>query len=155
MSHSSKALRRFNHLINETEEAYHDASIRLGLSYSVMQILYTVYDYGDGHRCPIREVCARTGISKQTINSALRKLEGEGIIRLEQAGGKRKDVCLTERGLALTQHTVAKIMDVENAVLASWEPEDVETYLTLSERYLNAFRNGIKNLEEDRGTGEA
>ena len=47
MPHGSKALRRFNHLFSETTEAYHDASVRLGLSYSMMQILYTVYDYGD------------------------------------------------------------------------------------------------------------
>lgn len=146
MSHGSKALRRFNHLFNETTQAYHDASVRLGLSHSMMQILYTVYDCGDGRRCPLRDVCVQTGISKQTINSALRKLEGEGIARLEQTGGKRKDVCLTEKGLALAQRTVARIMEVEDGVFASWQPEDVETYLTLTQRYLTAFRQGIQNL---------
>lgn len=150
MPHGSKALRRFNHLLSETAEAYHDASVRLGLSYSMMQILYTVYDYGDGRRCPLREVCVQTGISKQTINSALRRLEGEGIARLEQTGGKRKDVCLTEAGLALARRTVARIMAVEDGVFASWRPEDVETYLTLTKRYLTAFREGIQNLEPEQ-----
>lgn len=150
MPHGSKALRRFNHLFNETTEAYHDASVRLGLSHSMMQILYTVYDYGNGRRCPLREVCVQTGISKQTINSALRKLEGEGIARLEQAGGKRKDVCLTEKGLALARRTVARIMEVEDGVFASWRPEDVETYLALTQRYLTAFREGIQSLETER-----
>ena len=76
MPHGSKALRRFNHLLSETAEAYHDASVRLGLSYSMMA--------------------------------------------------------------------------VEDGVFASWRPEDVETYLTLTERYLTAFREGIQNLEPEQ-----
>ena len=45
---------------------------------------------------------------------------------------------------------VARIMAVEDGVFASWRPEDVETYLTLTERYLTAFREGIQNLEPEQ-----
>lgn len=103
MPRSSRALRRFNYLLSETDAAYHEAASRLGLSDSVMQILYTVCDSDSGERCPLSEVCRRTGISKQTINSALRRLEADGIVRLEQAGGRSKDVCLTRRGGELAQ----------------------------------------------------
>ena len=150
MEHSSKNLRRLNHLLSETNAAYHEAAARLGLSDSVSQILYTVCAYDDGYRCPLHKICVETGISKQTINSALRKLEGEGIARLEQAGAKRKDVCLTERGLALAERTVARILEVEDGVFASWQPEDVEAYLTLTQRYLTAFREGIQSLGTER-----
>ena len=112
MAHSSSAMRRFNHL---------------------------VYDFPDG-RCALQEICRWSGTSKQTINSALRRLEAEGVLYLEQAGGKRKTVCLTEAGRSLAERTVAKIMEAENAVFAAWPPEALETYLTLTERYLAAFR---------------
>lgn len=59
-------------------------------------------------------------------------------------------MCLTEAGLALARRTVARIMAVEDGVFASWRPEDVETYLTLTERYLTAFREGIQNLEPEQ-----
>ena len=146
MPRSSRALRRFNYLLSETDAAYHEAASRLGLSDSVMQILYTVCDSDSGERCPLSEVCRRTGISKQTINSALRQLEAGGIVRLEQAGGRSKDVCLTRRGGELAQDTVVNIIQAEDAVLASWPEEDVAAYLSLTERYLDTFRDEIKKL---------
>ena len=145
MEHSSKNLRRLNHLLSETNAAYHEAAARLGLSDSVSQILYTVCAYGCEYRCPLHRICTETGISKQTINSALRRLEGEGYVYLEQAGGKRKDVCLTAEGIALAERTVSRIIAAENAVFASWRPEDVEAYLELTEQYLTAFRREAGN----------
>ena len=140
MGHSSTALRRLNHLICETDAVYHEAALWLGLSDSVMQILYTVCNYGDGRRCPLQEVRVQTGISKQTINSALRKLEAEGIVYLEQAGGKSKDVCLTPQGEALAGRTAARVIQMENHILASWPEDEVAAYLTLMEKYLTSFR---------------
>lgn len=148
MPRSSRALRRFNYLLSETDAAYHEAASRLGLADSVMQILYAVYDSAEGDRCPLSEVCRCTGISKQTINSALRKLEADGVVRLERAGGRNKDVCLTQRGMALARSTAAKIIEAEDAVLASWPAQDVEAYLSLTERYLTAFREEIKNWDQ-------
>ena len=145
MGYESKALRRCNHLLGETAAVYREVSARLGLSHSVMQILYTVLE-GGGVRRPLQEVCVQTGISKQTINSALRKLEAEGCVRLEPAGGRNKDVCLTPEGEALAGRTVARIMAMENAVFASWPEEDVEAYLALLERYLAGFQAQAEGL---------
>ena len=145
MGCESKALGRFNYLLGETTAAYREVSARLGLSHSVMQILYAVLE-GGGTRRPLQEVCVKTGVSKQTINSALRKLEAEGYVRLEQAGGRNKDVCLTPAGEALAGRTVARIMAAENAVFASWPEEDVEAYLMLTERYLTGFRAQAEGL---------
>lgn len=146
MEHSSKNLRRLNHLLSETNAAYHEVSARLGLSDSVTQILYTICAYDDGCRCPLHRIRTETGISKQTINSALRKLEREGIVYLEQAEGKRKDVCLTPAGAALAERTVSQVIVAENAVFASWPEEDVEAYLALTEKYLTAFRAEAKAI---------
>lgn len=43
-------------------------------------------------------------MTKQTVNSALRRMEGDGLIYLESAG-RGKDVCLTPEGEALVQRT--------------------------------------------------
>lgn len=145
MEHSSKVLRRLNYLLSETNAAYHKVSARLGLSDSVLQILYTICDCGDGYRCPLHQIRVETGISKQTINSALRKLEREGLAYLKQSGGKHKDVCLTPEGVVLAERTVAKLIAAENAVFASWSEEDVKSYLELTEKYLAAFRREAKN----------
>ena len=71
-------IKRFNYLNNEIESAYHDAALKLELSDSAMIILYTVCN--NGENCPLSDIYHLSGISKQTINSAVRKLEKDEII---------------------------------------------------------------------------
>ena len=145
MDGMSKELRRFNYLMGEIDAAYHEAALNLGLSDSAMRILYVLCGCGS-FRCSLREVCLCSGPSKQTVNSALRKLEGEGLAFLEPIGTKGKDVCLTDAGQALAEGTVARLIAVEDAILGSWPAEDVEKYLSLAEQYLTAFREKAKHL---------
>ena len=145
MDGMSKELRRFNYLMGEIDAAYHEAALNLGLSDSAMRILYVLCGCGS-FRCSLREVCLCSGLSKQTVNSALRKLEGEGLAFLEPIGTKGKDVCLTDAGQALAEGTVARLIAVEGAILGSWPAEDVEKYLSLAEQYLTAFREKAKHL---------
>lgn len=146
MGNRLKELRRLNYLMGETDAAYHEAALRLGLSDSAMRILYAVCDRGSGFRCSLRDVCRSSGLSKQTVNSALRKLEGEGLAFVEPVGAKSKDVCLTEAGRALAERTALRLIAVENAIFDGWPAQDVEQYLALTEKYLTAFRSEIKNL---------
>lgn len=142
--YSSKDMKRFNHLLGEIEGVYHHISYKLGLSDSAMTILYTICDNGDS--CPLQDICHRSGLSKQTINSALRKLEAEGIVYLEVMGVKNKNVCLTEKGIHLAKGTAIRVLQAENEILASWQREDVKMYLELTERFLLALREKAKEL---------
>ena len=139
--YSSQEMRCFSYLVGETDALYHALARRLGLSDSVMGLLFVLCD--EGGACPLRLVLRRSGLSKQTVNSALRRLEAEGAVYLEPLGrGKR--VCLTEAGRALAEATVVRVMDAENAVLAAWPEEDVESYLRLTERYFVDLREKTK-----------
>lgn len=142
--YTSSEMKRFNYLLGETEAAYHDVSLRLGLSDSAMKILYAICDRGES--CLLQEICRSSGLSKQTVNSAIRKLEGAGILRLEQAGAKSKRVCLTEAGKTLAGQTALRMIRMENEIFASWPKEDVETYLALTERFLTNFREKAAEL---------
>lgn len=146
-AYSSKDMKRFNHLLGEIEAVYHEMALKFGQSDSVMNILYTICDYGES--CPLQEICRRSGISKQTINSGLRKLEAEGIVYLEQAGVRGKNVCFTEKGKELAEDTAIRVIEAENGILASWPKEDVEKYLELTERFLIAIKEKAKEI--DRG----
>lgn len=143
----SKALKRFNYLSVEIGAAYHEMSLKLGLSDSAMQILYTVCDCGTNGACPLQTICRQTGISKQTINSALRKLESEGILHLEQAGKKGKNVCLTDAGKNLAERTAMRMIAAENEIWDTWQAEEIEAYLTLTEKFLHQFQEKTKNLK--------
>lgn len=142
----SKELRRFNYLLGETDGVYHDAAVRMGLSDSVMRILYCLCCEGDP--CPLRTVVRQSGASKQTINSALRRLEGEGAVRLEPGQGRGKNVRLTEKGRALAERTVLPLMRIEDEIYSSWSREDVLKNLELTERFLAALREKTRQLEQ-------
>lgn len=143
-SFTSKDLKHFNHLITEMDAAYHEISLKLGLSDSAMSILYTICNYGES--CLLQDICRQSGLSKQTINSALRKLETGNILYLEMAGAKSKRVTLTDAGKALAQKTALQVINTENEIFASWSREDVEKYLELTEDYLTALKEKAKQL---------
>lgn len=87
-----------------------------------------------------------SGASKQTINSALRKLESEKIVYLEVFEGRKKKVYLTEKGRRLAKDTVLRIIEAENEIFASWSEEEKSLYIGLTQRYLADFKEKIKEL---------
>lgn len=135
-------MKHFNLLLSEIDAAYHDAALRLGLSDSAMLILYTIC-WCDGE-CLLSNITS--GASKQTINSALRKLEADNIVCLEAFEGRKKKVRLTEEGNQFVKDTVFRLIEVENAIFNIWSDEEKNTYIELTRRYLTDFRERIKEL---------
>ena len=140
----SAQMKRLNYLTSEIDGVYHQAALKLGLSDSEMMILYAICNEGDS--CLLHDICRYSGASRQTINSGLRKLEKAGRVTLEACGGKKKRVCLTEQGGELVRNTVVRVIQAENDILDSWLEEERETYLKLTWKYLEAFRNKAKEL---------
>lgn len=137
-------MERFNFLLTEIDAVYHEAALKLGLSDSAMLILYTVCSREGA--CPLNDITRTSGVSKQTINSALRKLEAEEIVCLETMGARRKRVCLTEKGKRLAERTVFRLIEAENEILGSWSEDEQMIYMELTQRYLNLFKEKIKEM---------
>ncbi len=137
-------MHRFNYFQGELDAAYHEAALKLGLSDSAMRILYTVCD--NGECCLLQDICRHSGLSKQTINSALRKLEQDGIVYLEKVSAKSKNVCLTDAGKALAARTARRILELEDAVFSQWSEEDIQKYLYLTEKFLVDFKKNSAKL---------
>ncbi len=137
-------MKRFNLLSSEITAAYHEATFKLGLSDSTMLILYTTYC--NNGECLLSDITFMSGASKQTINSALRKLETEDIVYLKSFEGRKKKVCLTEKGRQLADNTASKLIQIENEIFDSWSDEKTNLYIELTEQYLAAFKEKIKEL---------
>lgn len=140
MNTSSKELRRLNYLFSETNALYHEAAQKLGLSFSEMAVLYTLCSEG---KCGISDVCRLMGVQKQTVNSALRKLERDDIVRLEALDGKQKLIDLTPKGNRFVKKTIAKLIEAENRVLGGWSEAERREYLRLTEKYLCDFKKEV------------
>lgn len=137
-------LHRINCLGNEMEALYHQAALKLGVSDSVLCVLYMLYDKQGS--CLLQDICRDSWLTKQTVHSAIRKLEEENLVYLKQHTGKTKRVHLTAAGMALCQNTVAKLMEAECAAFSRWTEEEVAEHLRLMEKYNDCFRKQIENL---------
>lgn len=137
-------LHRINYLNAEMNALYHQASRRIGLADSEMTILYVLYDQGGS--CMLGDIYQQSGISKQTINSALRKLEAEQAIRLEQYTGRSKRVVLTPIGEELSQKTAARVFQAESNAFSSWTEEEIHAHIHNLERYIASFREEVERL---------
>ena len=84
----------YTYLAGEINALYHDAAVKMGISDSVQNILYVICEKGD--QCLQSDISKLTGISRQTINSAIRKLEKDEIIYLK-TGKRKKYGCLFNR----------------------------------------------------------
>lgn len=136
--------KRYSYLTSEIDAAYHRAALKLGLSDSAMRILYTICLRGES--CALGEIVSLSGISKQTVNSALRKLEKDGIVYLETTNGRKKTVHLTKDGKILAQGTAGRVLQMEDEIFSVWTEEELETYLELTGKYLSSFKEKVKEL---------
>lgn len=144
-------VKRFNYIMTEMNAAYHSVAQRLGLSDSAMLILYSICE-NDGTR-PLSEICKSSGLSKQTVGSSLHKLSSDGYIDLNE-NGRKKTAVLTEKGRKLADKTVMWVIRSENEIYAEWSGEELESYLSLTQRFLDSFREKTANLRLDKNKEE-
>lgn len=137
-------LRRFNYLCSEIDAAYHDASVKCGLSNSEMDILYTIYDKGEG--CSQSSVCKLSGVSRQTIHSAIKKMEKNGWIFQKAGEGRLMRIFLTEKGRAVMEEKLMPIVEAENEVFGNWTESERAELLRLTQKYLVDFRQKISGM---------
>lgn len=134
-----------NCLSNDMNALYHQAARKLGVADSVSIVSYALYEKGDG--CALYDVYTESGVSKQTINSAIRKLETDGVLYLEQDKGKAKRIRLTESGKRFVRQTAEPLFEAECSAFRGWTDEELAMYLHLMERYNNAFRTEIEKWD--------
>lgn len=141
---SKGPMHRLNLLNSEIDATYHEATLKLGLTDSAMIVLYTLCMLGGSGL--LSRIIALSGLSKQTINSALRGLEAQGVLFLQADSGRRKKVCLTEKGQELAGRTALRLIQMENEIFAAWSQEDREAYIHMTQRFLTALREKVKEL---------
>lgn len=59
---------------------------------------------------------------------------------------EEKKVCITEHGKRLAKRIVFRLIGMENEILGSWSKEERKTYMELTQRYLNSFKEKLKEL---------
>lgn len=143
MMHYLKA-GEYAYLAGEINALYHEAAVKMGFSDSVQNILYVLCE--EGGSCLQSEVSKRTGISRQTINSAIRKLEKDGLTYLKQGTGRNTILCLTEKGEQVVSEKIEPLREMENRIWSEWTTEEQEQYIALTQKYRDGLKKYIPTI---------
>lgn len=152
MERQKTTLAAYNELYKEQDDLYRGAARGFGLSDCAFWVLYALRET----KRPMTQsgICAAVYQPKQTVHSALKKLEGEGFLRLAEGRDRRsKHLVLTERGEALVRCTVDPVMAAETAAMGALTETEQAQLLALQRRYNAALRQYLPQTgEREKGT---
>ena len=135
-------VKRFEQINRKMDGLYHEESTLAGVPDCTGMILYAL-SIADS---PItqKEICEEISMPKQTVNSALKKLENEGIIEFFHKNDRRyKDIHLTEEGKAFSEKTAGVLIQTLcNAFSDLTDSEQLE-FLRLYEKLALSFEDEI------------
>lgn len=137
-------VRQLNTLDGKLDMLYHSAARQFNIPDSILRILYAIYELGNG--CPLADVCRCAGITKQTANSAMRRLEHDGILYLKPDGGKSKRVYLSKLGQEYAERTARRLLDAEARAVSCWTQEELSEYLRLMNKYISSLDEELHRL---------
>ena len=149
----SPLLREYSRLFKEMDDLYHELARRAGLSDSAFDILYTLCMKGDG--CLQKDICEFSSISKQTINSSVRRrcldidyeIPGqEGLIRLSSGKGRDTHIFLTDTGRAMVREKILPVAQMEERAFAQLHPRQQQELLSLTREYVFGFKKLTDSL---------
>ena len=136
----------------ENANIYRQMAKQMNLTDMAMWALYTLR-VEPGEMTQSR-MCEFLHEPKQTINSALKKMEADGLITLQSGSNRRtKTIHLTAAGEALARETADRVAETEQQALAQFSEEEADQLFSLLRR-LNAlmidiFPQTVRNQEEE------
>ena len=131
----------YNQLLKECDNIYHDAAARAGLSDCAFWILYSLHDAD--HTITQSEIGDNASMPRQTVNSALKKLEKDGYLTLEKINGKMgKAIQLTQQGVRFVEAHIVPVTAAEERA-CDFFPD------TEKEAFLKTFRSLVGRLRAE------
>ncbi len=137
-------MKEFNRIFKECNHIYHDIALKLGLSDSGFDILYTLCEIGDG--CLQKDICDATMLSKQTIHSSVQKLAKDGYLSLQPGKGRDLHIHLTSAGKALMEEKITPAIQTENLAFTDMSKDEQEEFLRLNRKYIDSLRRHAAQL---------
>ena len=128
----------------ESNELYHSIALRAGISDSSFMVLYYLWELGDG--CLQRDICSRCFLSKQTIHSAVCKLEKDEFLQLRAGKGRDMHLSLTEKGNAFVRENIIPVAKAENEALAGLTMQEQKELVRLNQKYIKLLRSKTQHL---------
>lgn len=146
---TDKRMMAFNALWKEQDDIYRGIAKTLGLNESVFWILYCLR--GSGENVTQSFMCSMMLEPKQTINTALKKMESDGLIFFSDSGDKRsKYIYLTEKGAALAKNTVDRVIVAERTAMEMMTEDEQRQFLELFRKYNDCLKEKMGEIKNEK-----
>ena len=138
----------FNQAHKKMNVLYHNYAKAIGLSDSAFWLLYSLYEHGDP--CTQKDLCEAWFYAPQTINTALKFLEGKGLISLKFVPGnkKNKQIFFTKDGEELVQNKIAPLVRAEERSFERLDADEREKLLALTQKHIGLLEEELNQTIE-------
>lgn len=139
-------LAAFNRAHKRMNALYHNYAKKVGMSDAAFWLMYSLYEKGGP--CTQAELCEAWLFTPQTINSALKSMEKQGLITLELAPNSRKNkqFFFTEEGEKLVKEKIAPLVRAEKQSFIRLEEQERNELLTITEKHINILEEEINRI---------
>lgn len=144
-----ETLRQFNRITKDIDDVYRQMAKKYGIGECSFWIIYTLR-LADK---PLTQssICSQMYQPKQTVNSAVKKLESDGLIKSVFLDDKRKKfIILTEKGKAAANSTADMVIDAETQSFSRFPEEKRRLLLEMLEDYSISIRNITERLSGEK-----
>lgn len=141
-------VRRLKNSTRPMEKMYEEYAKSIGMSYAAFSVLWSVLF---NENCTQKDICMRTWLPKQTVNTIITDFYKNGFVVLEEQPEDRrtKTVKLTEKGKEYAQDAVCHIRHAEYVAMSQFTPDEREQLIELMQKYadtcLATVRESIKS----------
>lgn len=140
----SEKVKYLNNMLCEIDNLYQSLLLEKGLSDSEYVVLFSILELGEG--CLQKDIATNSFINKKTINSTIKKLEKNGLIKLEAGKYPNMHIFLTDSGKKYIQKNVIPIIEIENNVMESVPDANFENLIKTYAKYIKIFKEEITEL---------
>ncbi len=133
----------FIRLCNQADEFCHAYAKAHGLSGTAFYILYSL---AAGRKAYTqRELCLEWSYPRQTVNSALKNLQKQGLVELRFSPGsqKNKQIHLTEAGRRVTEEVILPFIEADRKAFGALREEECSVLISALKKYNHNLISGL------------
>lgn len=134
----NKLISLYNMLYKATDEIYGKLARFFGMSDTNFWILYFLRENG---KTTQSELANLLSIPKQTVNTALKRLEEDNIISLDvnPSNNRNKLLKLTSHGEQYVRDTIDRVFDMELRAFSRFDEKERDTFLFLAQKHVDTL----------------
>ena len=139
-------LRHINGMLSEISSIYEKLLLSKNVPEGVFIIMSSILDLGEG--CLQKQISEISYLNKKTVNSAIKKLQKEGLIELVAGKYPNMHIYLTDKGREYMTSKIIPIIEVERKALELMPSDEFGTLVEGYKKYIDNFREHVDMFAE-------